>query len=157
MWTWLFFTFVVTNLLHFSPAHLFSGHSPCNISRSLSAELSLTALFYGERDIIKILLLPGAAWFSFGGLLNIFLTLSLNPVFLVFCFFLWLYLIQCSLGNIYLYTHMLWMLISSPCGKQYVPISLGPFPSGSLGVFPSICCLRIQQNLLPTTFFPVVG
>ena len=28
----------------------------------------------GERNIIKILLLPGAAWFSFGGLLNIFLT-----------------------------------------------------------------------------------
>lgn len=49
------------------------------------------------------------------------------------------------------------MLISSPCGKQYVLISLGPYPSGSLGVFPSICCLRIQQNLLPTTDFPVVG
>ena len=49
------------------------------------------------------------------------------------------------------------MLISSPCGKQYVPVSLGPFPSGSLGVFPSVSCLRIQQNLLPTTFFPVVG
>ena len=44
-------------------------------------------------------------------------------------------LIQCGLGNIYLFTHMLWMLISSPCGKQYVPISLGPFPSGILGIF----------------------
>lgn len=49
------------------------------------------------------------------------------------------------------------MLISSPCGKQYVPISLRPFPSGILGIFPSICCLRIQQSLLPTIFFPVVG
>ncbi|XP_040338219.1 proteasome subunit beta type-7 isoform X1 [Herpailurus yagouaroundi] len=33
-----------------------------------------------ERNIMKILLLPGATWFSFGGLLSIFLTLSLNPV-----------------------------------------------------------------------------
>lgn len=44
-------------------------------------------VLWRERSIIKILLLPGAAWFSFGGFLNIFLTLSLNPVFLVFCFF----------------------------------------------------------------------
>ena len=144
MWTWLLCTFVETqeaNPLRSVPP-LCSGDSPCSICRNLLAELSLTALFYGERErgITKILLLPGAAWFSFEGLLNIFLTFSLN---LVFPQLLWLYLIQCSLGNVYLYTHMLWMLISSPCGKQYVPISLGPFPSGSLGVFPSI---RLSQN-----------
>ena len=144
MWTWLLCTFVETqgtNPLR-SPPPLYSGDSPCSICRNLLAELSLTALFYGERErgITKIVLLPGAAWFSFEGLLNIFLTFSLN---LVFPPLLWLYLIRCSLGNVYLYTHMLWMLISSPCGKQYVPISLGPFPSGSLGVFPSI---RLSQN-----------
>lgn len=48
-------------------------------------------------------------------------------------------------------THMLRTLISSSCRKQYVPVSLGPLPSGSLGVFPSIRC--IQQDRLPTTSF----
>lgn len=140
-----------TNPLHFPP--LFPGDNLFSISRNILAELSHWphCCMEGERNIVKVLLLPGAAWFSFGGLLTIFRTFF-KPSLI---FSLWLYLIQCSLANTYLCTHMLWTLISSPCGKQYVPLSLGPFPSGSLGVFPSSHCLRIQQKPCPPLIFLV--
>lgn len=46
------------------------------------------------------------------------------------------------------------ILISSPCGKQYVLMSFGPFPSGSVGIFLSIHFHRLQRNHLPATSFP---
>lgn len=72
MWL-LFFIFVVTqgtNSVHFSPLCF---HLQEFIGRVITDR-------WRERNIMKILLLPGATWFSFGGLLSIFLTLSLNPV-----------------------------------------------------------------------------
>lgn len=68
-----FLIFVVTqgtNSLHFSPLCF---HLQEFIGRVITDR-------WRERNIMKILLLPGATWFSFGGLLSIFLTLSLNPV-----------------------------------------------------------------------------